>query len=131
MQDRPDAGDLLEAVQEFLMKDVLPRLKENDLLAYKTLVSWNMLGVLARESRSGDELLNKELGRLASLLGKSQAKWPATYPEKLGLAREWNRELAARIRAEKIGPEHREIFGHLKESLSEALAISNPRFSQE
>ena len=46
MQDRPDSTILLEAIQDFLMKDIMPFVKESDILCYKTLVSWNMLGVI-------------------------------------------------------------------------------------
>lgn len=44
MQDKPTSADLLEAIQDFLMKEVLPQFKDKELLSYKTLVSWNMLG---------------------------------------------------------------------------------------
>jgi len=57
MQDRPDAPALLEAIGDFLMKEVLPAVKDSDSLSYKTLVSWNMLGVIAREFKDGERLL--------------------------------------------------------------------------
>ena len=69
MQDRPEAPDLLDAVAELLIKEILPLVQTHgdDLTAYKTLVSWNMLGVVARELRNGEELLNDELARLKNL----------------------------------------------------------------
>ncbi|EMY24304.1 hypothetical protein LEP1GSC115_2788 [Leptospira interrogans serovar Australis str. 200703203] len=70
MQDKPTSTDLIESIQDFLMKEVLPQFKDRDLLSYKTLVSWNMLGVVSREIRSGEELLDRELDRLAKLLNK-------------------------------------------------------------
>lgn len=70
MQDKPTSTDLIESIQDFLMKEVLPQFKDKDLLSYKTLVSWNMLGVVSREIRSGEELLDRELDRLAKLLNK-------------------------------------------------------------
>lgn len=70
MQDKPTSTDLIESIQDFLMKEVLPQFKNGDLLSYKTLVSWNMLGVVSREIRSGEELLDRELDRLAKLLNK-------------------------------------------------------------
>lgn len=54
MQYRPDSKELLQAIQDFLMKDLLPKLEGDDLLSYKTLVSWNMLGVIAREIENSD-----------------------------------------------------------------------------
>lgn len=81
MQDKPTSADLLEAIQDFLMKEVLPQFKDKELLSYKTLVSWNMLGVVSREIRSGEEALDKELGRLVELLDKSSV-FPSTLNEK-------------------------------------------------
>ena len=55
MQDRPDANTLLEAIQDLIIKEILPAIKDNDGLSYKTLVSWNMLGVIGRELKYGGE----------------------------------------------------------------------------
>ncbi|EMF43190.1 hypothetical protein LEP1GSC067_4187 [Leptospira interrogans serovar Lora str. TE 1992] len=81
MQDKPTSTDLIESIQDFLMKEVLPQFKDKDLLSYKTLVSWNMLGVVSREIRSGEELLDRELDRLAKLLNKDFSL-PSTLDEK-------------------------------------------------
>ncbi len=81
MQDKPTSTDLIESIQDFLMKEVLPQFKDRDLLSYKTLVSWNMLGVVSREIRSGEELLDRELDRLAKLLNKDFSL-PSTLDEK-------------------------------------------------
>lgn len=81
MQDKPTSADLLEAIQDFLMKEILPQFKDKEFLSYKTLVSWNMLGVVSREIRSGEELLDKELSRLVGILNKNLAN-PSTLNEK-------------------------------------------------
>ncbi len=130
MQDKPSATELLEAIQDFLMKEVLPEFKEKDLLAYKTLVSWNMLGVVSREIRSGEELLDKELSRLASLLGKKQ-EFPRTWNEKKTLTSSWNLELRDKIRKEKKSVEDSDYWKHVKESVREKVEIVNPRFTTE
>jgi len=49
MQYKPENQDLIEAIAEFLRKDILTLVKDNDELAYKTLVSWNMLNVVIRD----------------------------------------------------------------------------------
>ncbi|TGK00298.1 hypothetical protein EHQ53_09655 [Leptospira langatensis] len=130
MQDKPSATELLEAIQDFLMKEVLPEFKEKDLLAYKTLVSWNMLGVISREIRSGEELLDKELVRAASLLKKKQ-DFPKTWNEKKALASAWNKELRDIIRKEKKSLEDADYWKHVKESVIEKVEIVNPRFTTE
>jgi hypothetical protein len=48
MGDRPDAGELLEAVWEFLSGEVLPTLDDHR-LKFRTLVAINGLGIAERE----------------------------------------------------------------------------------
>ncbi|PKA16712.1 DUF6285 domain-containing protein [Leptospira haakeii] len=130
MQDKPSATELLEAIQDFLMKEVLPEFRDKDLLAYKTLVSWNMLGVISREIRSGEESIDKELTRLASLL-KKKSEFPKTWNEKKSLTSTWNEELRDIIRKEKKSLEDTEYWKHIKESVIEKVEIVNPRFTTE
>lgn len=107
MQYRPDAKELILALQDFLMKEILPVVEQKEDLAYKTLVGWNMLGVLAREIEIGFS------------------------PTSLKEFRENQRALSQRIREKKISdlnsPEAKEI----KEMLVQNLKIANPRFSLE
>ncbi|EMF80173.1 hypothetical protein LEP1GSC188_2614 [Leptospira weilii serovar Topaz str. LT2116] len=130
MQDKPTSADLLEAIQDFLMKEVLPQFKDKEFLSYKTLVSWNMLGVVSREIRSGEELLDKELGRLVELLNKNLAI-PSTLNEKKNLAHAWNIELRDKIRKEKLSSENLQYWNHVKETVKEKVEIINPRFTTE
>ncbi|EKS09285.1 DUF6285 domain-containing protein [Leptospira santarosai] len=130
MQDKPTSADLLEAIQDFLMKEVLPQFKDKELLSYKTLVSWNMLGVVSREIRSGEEALDKELGRLVELLDKSSV-FPSTLNEKKKLAHDWNMELLERIRKEKLSSENSRYWNHVKETVKEKVEITNSRFASE
>ncbi|EMM76057.1 DUF6285 domain-containing protein [Leptospira santarosai] len=130
MQDKPTSADLLEAIQDFLMKEVLPQFKDKELLSYKTLVSWNMLGVVSREIRSGEEALDKELGRLVELLDKNSV-FPSTLNEKKKLAHDWNMELLDRIRKEKLSSENSRYWNHVKETVKEKVEITNPRFASE
>ncbi|EQA60585.1 DUF6285 domain-containing protein [Leptospira alexanderi] len=130
MQDKPTSTDLLEAIQDFLMKEVLPQFKDQELLSYKTLVSWNMLGVVSREIRSGEELLDKELGRLVKLLNKNLVI-PSTLNEKKNLAHAWNIELRDKIRKEKLSSENLQYWNHVKETVKEKVEIINPRFTTE
>ncbi len=127
MQDRPEASVLLDAIADFLLKEVLPAVRERDALAYKALVSWNMLGVVSREIREGEGLLNAELLRLSAFLQRP-LDMPKTAREKLTLAAALNAELASKIRNEKIGPENKEVLTLVKQGLVEKLQIANPRF---
>jgi hypothetical protein len=65
VSDRPDAGELLEAVWEFLSGEVLPTL-DDPRLKFRTLVAMNALGIARRELESHEpELSHDELRELA------------------------------------------------------------------
>ncbi|MCX7998345.1 MAG: hypothetical protein N3A69_05250 [Leptospiraceae bacterium] len=66
MQDKPSAEILLETVSDFLLKEILSFIKDNEELYYKTLVSWNTLQILSREWKLSEKLLDEELQRLVS-----------------------------------------------------------------
>lgn len=147
MQYRPDAKELLSAIQDFMMKELLPKLEGDDLLSYKTLVSWNMLGVIARELENSNEtkswldILNSKLS-----ISDLETKYPIeTYyqlskKEKSQVLYDWNKALAKTIRnqsqkyvsAEKetkfdTSPKGK-IWDLVKSQLKDNLAVSNPRF---
>jgi aminoglycoside phosphotransferase (APT) family kinase protein len=64
--DRPDAGELLEAVLEFLATEVLPDATDQR-RKFRTLVAMNALGIARRELESNEETLSAdELRELAS-----------------------------------------------------------------
>ena len=49
MTDRPSAGELAEAVRDFLEREVLPTLDDHR-LRFRTLVAMNALSIVERES---------------------------------------------------------------------------------
>ena len=66
MADRPDAGELLEAVLEFLAVEVLPNATDHR-QKFRTLVAMNALGIARRELESGEETMSPdELRELAA-----------------------------------------------------------------
>lgn len=130
MQDKPKAEDLLEAVQDFLMKEILPEIRDNDLLAYKTLVSWNMLGVISREIRSEEETVTAELERIAPLVGETIPPG-LSFQEKRDLLARLSMNLAEKIRNERITDTNSLIWKTVKESVVAKLSIANPRFQTE
>lgn len=149
MQYRPEIKDLILAIQDFLMKDLLPQLEDNDLLSYKTLVSWNMLGVLSREFQNQnlvaewDQILNlpnqfSSLAETVSVLEFQQK----TYIEQSKILFHFYKKLREEIRilahkaevsnkqtvVAELSPKS-EIWQFCKNSLRENLKIANPRFS--
>jgi hypothetical protein len=59
MGDRPDAGELLEAVLEFLATEVLPDATDQR-RKFRTLVAMNALGIARRELEAGQETLSAD-----------------------------------------------------------------------
>jgi len=130
MQYRPEHTDLLEAIQEFLIKEVLPFVKEEDMLAYKTLVSWNMLGVVGRELKGGRPLLEEDARLLASLTGQNADFKGMGDRELLKQTHELARAAAQKIRTHKSQPGSAE-WKAVKEMLKHNLQVSNPRYGAE
>ena len=54
MRDRPNALELLEAVNEFVAGEVLP-LMDDHRMKFRTLVALNALGIAYRELTAGDD----------------------------------------------------------------------------
>jgi hypothetical protein len=135
MQYRPEAKDILVAVQDLLMKELLPKLEGEELLSYKTLVSWNMLGVLVRELDKEDEFINVEYESLETIkslklaLSLSQADFKVlARKEKETILRSLNKDLAEKIRISKLSTINSDVWKHLKLTLKNNLAVSNSRF---
>ncbi|MCG6144141.1 hypothetical protein [Leptospira bandrabouensis] len=141
MQYRPETKELISTIQDFLMKELLPKLEGDDLLSYKTLVSWNMLGVIAREIESKEfesdlqriQNLNLKISDLDTKF-KSEDFANLTRKEKYNLLLVWNKEFAKTIRnltKDKTNSDLKpggKIWNFAKNQLKENLAISNPRF---
>ncbi|GBF51447.1 hypothetical protein LPTSP4_29840 [Leptospira ryugenii] len=133
MQYRPNAKDLLIAIQDFLMKDLLPKLENEELLSYKALVSWNMLGVISREWEKEESFVDSEIQSLTSLselqseLIKLESNSMGNI-EKSRFLSEQYAHLAKLIREKKIDDCHSEIWKITKNHLKNNLSISNPRF---
>lgn len=130
MQYRPEHTDLIDAIQEFLIKEVLPFVKDEDALAYKTLVSWNMLGVVSRELKNGRPLLVEDAILLAGIAGEKVSPAELGDRDLLRRAHELSRAAATKIRAQKSLPGSPE-WQKVKEMLKHNLQIANPRYGVE
>lgn len=141
MQYRPETKELISAIQDFLMKDLLPKLEGDDLLSYKALVSWNMLGVIARETESQE--FESDWDRILSLnlkISKSETEYDRSQflnlsrKEKYNLLLDWNKSFAKEIRNQSktsTGLDLKpggSLWNFAKNQLKETLNVSNPRF---
>ncbi len=113
-QDRPTAAELLEAVREFLERDVMPAVEGR--VAFHTRVAVNALGMLEREARLGPTLDAEERERLSGLLGHDA---PVT---------DLMRELAASIRSGALDDRRDDVVDMLRASVGAKLAVANPGY---
>lgn len=114
-QDRPTAAELLEAIREFLERDLGPALEGRH--AFHARVAANALAIVERELRLGPELDGAERARLTQLLGRE------------GSIDDLNRELAARIRDGSLDDRRAEVLEHLRTTALDKLSVANPRYA--
>ncbi|HMX35550.1 MAG TPA: DUF6285 domain-containing protein, partial [Leptospiraceae bacterium] len=116
-------------------KEVMPAIKDNDGLSYKTLVSWNMLGVIGRELKYGEIYLDNEISRISNFLRENSISFvnedidDANYIAKMERCKSLNEKLTEYIRKRKVANEDKDLWNLVKESLNEKLKIANPRFN--
>jgi len=113
-QDRPTAAELVDAVREFLERDVQPAIDGR--LAFHTRVAVNALGMVARELTLGPALEEAERARAAGLLGHDAR------------ARELEAELAGRIRDGSLDGRAPDVEAHVRATVREKLEVANPRY---
>lgn len=127
MQYKPEAQELLEAIAEFLKKDILNFTKENMDLSYKTLVSWNMLTILIRELEKEEEFLIKEIEELSEILS-IPCEIPNTIKQKKEKLKSLLQLLTKKIQEENIS-DLNHLYGQFtKKMLIRNHSIVNPRF---
>jgi hypothetical protein len=113
-QDRPHAPELLRAIREFLAGDVLPRLEGRTQFHLKVAI--NSLAILEREAEHGRAADAAERTRLKALLGRD------------GTLAELNAELARQLRAGLRDETDAALMAHLRATIADKIAISNPKW---
>src|SRR5258708_895050 len=129
MQNRPTAGELLEAIRELLTGEIMPTITDGG-LRFKALIAANLLSILEREEASGEALMDAELERLVNLLKIKDQAEVKTVQDKREAILDLNWQLAKRIRA---GEADAGEFGakaqtHVRQTLIDQLKVSNPKF---
>ncbi len=129
MQDQPDARELVQAVAEFLEREIIPTVADPR-LRFRTLVAANVLAIVSRELAAGDVSTRQEWLRLVELLGKGSVEPPQGVQELRDAVRALNRELCERIRsgAADAEPWHGEVWSYAEASVIDKLKIANPRY---
>jgi hypothetical protein len=111
---RPPAADLVEAVRDFLEREILPTLAGDR--QFHCRVAINVLAIVRRELELGPALDAAEHDRLRRLLGQD------------GSLAELNSRLAALIRSGVLDSSRPDLLDHLRRTMVGALQINNPRW---
>ena len=111
--DRPTSAELVEAVSEFLSKEIKNNLPAH--LAFKTQIAINVLNIVRREQEN-KELLTKESKEiLLNLLSN---------PQEANI-----KELAEQIAAGKLELENKELQKALIDITKKKISVDNPKYS--
>ena len=115
MREQPTAAELIDAVSEFIARDVAPTLTGR--LAFHARVAVNVLAIIRRELLQGPDADRADARRLAALLG--QEGDPAALTE----------ELCRRIAAGEIAADDPALIDHLWASTLDTLAVDQPNYA--
>ena len=115
MREQPTAAELIDAVSEFITRDLAPTLTGR--LAFHARVAGNVLAIVRRELLQGAGADRADAGRLATLLG--HAGDPAVMTE----------ELCRRIASGEIAPDDPALIEHLWASTLDTLAVDQPGYA--
>ncbi len=127
MQDRPTTVELLEALRDFLARDVLPALADRG-LRYRMRIALHALGILEREVPEEEARLRAELAALQDLLGLPRTPPPSDPKLLRERVLEVNRTLCERIRdgAADSGPWRERVLSQVQRLVEDKLQGSNP-----
>jgi hypothetical protein len=115
MREQPTAAELIDAVGEFLSRDLGPTLTGR--LAFHARVAANVLAIVRRELTLGPDADRRDAARLAALLGQD------------GEPSALNAELCRRIEAGEIALDDPALVEHLWATTLDTLAIDQPGYA--
>lgn len=124
MQDRPTYDELLEAIETFLDKEIVPNVPGSR--GFHARVAANALRIVRRELEQREGQLVAEWQGLDALLGAAER--PATLAALADSIRERNRVLAERIRAggADTGAFAAQVREHVHRTVADKLGVSDP-----
>ena len=111
--DRPTSAELVEAVSEFLEKEIKTTLPNH--LAFKTQIAINVLNIVKREQEN-KKLLTKESKEILLTLLSNQ--------EEVNI-----NQLAEQIASGKLDLEDKKLQKALVEITKKKISVDNPKYS--
>lgn len=126
MNDRPDATELLRAVERFLERDVVPATQ--GVVQFHARVAANVVAIVARELETEDAHAAAEWSGLGSLLGDAPSPAPAEREARRAALNARNARLVERIRAGDAdsGPWREAVLAHLAQAVAAKLEVARP-----
>jgi hypothetical protein len=121
MHERPTAAELVEAVTEFLERDLQPSIDGR--LAFHTRVAVNALRIVRREMELGPELDALRQSGLHELLGNAAITGATTRALEV--------ELARRVRDGSLDTHRPELVAYLRATLRLQLDIVHPGYARD
>jgi len=118
MQDLPTAAELVEAVREFLDRDVFPILEGRP--KFHTRVAMNVLAIVERELLLASGVDSEERKRVSALLSVENDAQSSLL--------ELNESLASKIRDDTLDASREDLIAHLRATVADKLAIANPKY---
>ena len=115
MREQPSAAELIDAVAEFITRDLAPTLTGR--LAFHARVAANVLAIVKRELTLGLDADRADAARLAALLGIEGT--PAALTE----------DLCRRIAAGEIAADDPALIEHLWATTLATLAVDQPGYA--
>jgi len=124
MQDRPTAGELLEAIEEFLRERT--RVEADRLLRFQFMVAANSLAILRREWEGEEAALDAEWARLDALLGPREP--PRGFQALRDALAARNDELYTLIAQGRFDAPDAEdaLLDHLTQTVTDKVRIATP-----
>jgi len=114
---RPNAFELLEAVQEFLLKRALSKLSGH--VAFEARVAANLLDIARREVEEGPTLSETDVAELGRLLDSDGS------PDAL------ETELLTLVREGDISDRWDNVITYLRHRAERGLQVANPKYLEE
>ena len=123
MNDRPNARELLDAVEQLLRDDLVPALEGH--LQYQARVAANVVGIVAREIDGEEAQLNAERLGLSDLLGQQVGVLDLRQALRTEV-QEFNQMLSEKIRAGEVdsGPLRDRVLDHLESVVDQKLQVA-------
>jgi hypothetical protein len=115
MREQPGATEIIDAVSEFLSRDLAPTLSGR--LAFHLRVAVNALAIVRRQIKLGPAADGAEAERLTALLGVA------------GDGAALNEELCRRIASGEIASDDPALIEHLWATTLDTLAIDQPGYA--